>query len=101
MRLLGDAVHLMPPFGSNGGNGALRDAAQLGRALGEAMHGSVSIEAALSSYQDQMVHSSTREVRSSQRVMRPLLSGSPLIRFPMLRVVPAVRQLLESRSRSL
>jgi 2-polyprenyl-6-methoxyphenol hydroxylase-like FAD-dependent oxidoreductase len=67
--LMGDAIHLMPPFGAYGGNPAFRDAALLGQVLEEAAHGLVPIENAFTSYQKLMLEYSSGEVRSAQRMM--------------------------------
>ena len=53
--MMGDAVHVMPPFGAHGGNTALRDAALLGHKLVEARANGTPVEEAIDGYQDEMV----------------------------------------------
>lgn len=85
LTLMGDAVHLMPPTGSHGGNNALRDAALLGRALQEAAQGAIPVGDALARYQQEMLAYSSREVRAALRMLRLSLTRNPLIRVPLLK----------------
>lgn len=52
--LLGDAIHAMTPIGGRGGNVALRDAAELARALIDVDRGRSVTRAALASYESRM-----------------------------------------------
>jgi 2-polyprenyl-6-methoxyphenol hydroxylase-like FAD-dependent oxidoreductase len=53
--LLGDAAHVMAPFGGNGVNLALLDGAELARAVVSAVHDGQDLDDAVRSYEDRMV----------------------------------------------
>ncbi len=95
LTLMGDAVHLMPPTGSHGGNNALRDAALLGRALQEAAQGAIPVGDALARYQQEMLAYSSREVRAALRMLRLSLTRNPLIRVPLLKVLPVLHPVFQ------
>lgn len=91
--LMGDAVHVMPPFGAHGGNTALRDAALLAEKLQEAVACGEAVEHAIGAYQEEMVAYAFREVEASQQMMRRFTGQNPLIRWVMLRATPWLRSL--------
>src|SRR5437867_1184080 len=95
LTLMGDAVHLMPPTGSHGGNNALRDAALLGRARQEAAQGAIPVGDALARYQQEMLAYSSREVRAALRMLRLSLTRNPLIRVPLLKVLPVLHPVFQ------
>jgi 2-polyprenyl-6-methoxyphenol hydroxylase-like FAD-dependent oxidoreductase len=85
--LMGDAVHVMPPFGAHGGNTALRDAALLAGKLRQAARGG-SAAAALAEYQREMDGYAFEAVESAAKSMRRLTGGSGLQRWFLLRMLP-------------
>ncbi|SHE35329.1 2-polyprenyl-6-methoxyphenol hydroxylase [Seinonella peptonophila] len=90
---MGDAVHVMPPTGSHGGNTALRDAALLAEKLEAAMIQSESLEKAIGSYQEEMSKYAFREVEASKTMMKRFTVKNPLMRWAMLRAVPWIRSI--------
>jgi 2-polyprenyl-6-methoxyphenol hydroxylase-like FAD-dependent oxidoreductase len=91
--LMGDAVHVMPPFGAHGGNTALHDAALLAEKLQAAVARDESVEHTLGAYQEEMVAYAFREVEASQQMMRRFTKQNPILRWVMLRVIPWARSL--------
>lgn len=84
--LMGDAVHVMPPFGAHGGNTALRDAALLAEKLLEASENGLPPESAFVSYQREMEDYAFKAVAAADRSMRQL-EMNPLLRWIMLKVI--------------
>jgi len=85
--LMGDAVHVMPPFGAHGGNTALRDAALLAGKLRQAAPGG-SAATVLAEYQDEMTGYAFAAVESAAKSMRRLTDSSRLQRWFLLRLLP-------------
>lgn len=85
--LMGDAVHVMPPFGAHGGNTALRDAALLAGKLRQVARGG-SAAAALAEYQHEMTGYAFEAVESAAKSMRRLTDSSRLQRWFLLRLLP-------------
>ncbi|MEU5962107.1 FAD-dependent monooxygenase [Micromonospora parva] len=90
--MMGDAVHVMPPFGAHGGNTALRDAALLGRKLVEARSGGASVEEAIAGYQDEMVPYAFRAVDTAAGLMRRLTGGAAAPHWVLTRVLPRLHR---------
>ncbi|MGC4847254.1 FAD-dependent oxidoreductase [Micromonospora sp. DT15] len=90
--MMGDAVHVMPPFGAHGGNTALRDAALLGHKLVEARAAGVPVEEAIASYQDEMVRYAFRAVDTATRLMRRLTGGAAAPHWVLTRVLPRLHR---------
>lgn len=90
--LMGDAVHVMPPFGAQGGNTALRDAALLGRRLVEARAGAAPLEQAIAAYQDEMVRYAFRAVDTAAGLMRRLTGGAAAPHWVLTRVLPRLHR---------
>jgi 2-polyprenyl-6-methoxyphenol hydroxylase-like FAD-dependent oxidoreductase len=90
---MGDAVHVMPPTGSHGGNTALRDAALLAEKLEAAVIQGEAIEKAIGSYQEEMSKYAFREVETSKTMMKRFTIKNPLMRWAMLRAIPWVRSI--------
>ncbi|GAB7039046.1 MULTISPECIES: FAD-dependent oxidoreductase [Catenuloplanes] len=86
--MMGDAVHVMPPFGAHGGNTALRDAALLGRRLVEARAGAMSVEEAIAGYQDEMAPYAFRAVDTAAGLMRRLTGGAAAPHWVLTRLLP-------------
>lgn len=63
---MGDAVHVMPPFGAHGGNTALRDAALLAGKLTAGQP----LEPAIAAYQEEMIAYAFARSRGSMTMMR-------------------------------
>jgi 2-polyprenyl-6-methoxyphenol hydroxylase-like FAD-dependent oxidoreductase len=89
--LMGDAVHVMPPFGAHGGNTALRDAALLAGKLRRAARGG-SAESALAEYQREMTGYAFEAVESAAKSMRRLTDSSRLQRWFLLRMMPRLHR---------
>ncbi|TDO39679.1 2-polyprenyl-6-methoxyphenol hydroxylase-like FAD-dependent oxidoreductase [Paractinoplanes brasiliensis] len=90
--LMGDAVHVMPPFGAQGGNTALRDAALLGQRLVEARRNGTSIEEAIADYQDEMLPYAFRAVDTAAGLMRRLTGGAAAPHWVLTRVLPRLHR---------
>ncbi len=90
--LIGDAVHVMPPFGGDGGNVALRDAAVLGDKLASAFAGETSVEAAVAAYQREMVPYAFKAVDASARMMRRLTASPRWQRWLLTSVLPRLHR---------
>ncbi|WP_435205171.1 FAD-dependent oxidoreductase [Micromonospora sp. bgisy143] len=90
--MMGDAVHVMPPFGAHGGNTALRDAALLGRRLLEARATGRAVEEAIAAYQDEMVPYAFRAVDTAGRLMRRLTGGAAAPHWVLTRVLPRLHR---------
>jgi 2-polyprenyl-6-methoxyphenol hydroxylase-like FAD-dependent oxidoreductase len=90
--LMGDAVHVMPPFGAHGGNTALRDAALLGEKLLAAARGEMSVELALALYQDEMVPYAFASVDRAATMMRRLGATGPVLRWIALEALPRLHR---------
>ena len=90
--MMGDAVHVMPPFGAQGGNTALRDAALLGRRLVEARATGAPVEEAIAAYQDEMVPYAFRAVDTAARLMRRLTGSAAAPHWVLTRVLPRLHR---------
>ena len=90
--LMGDAVHVMPPFGAHGGNTALRDAALLGHRLVEARENGTPVEEAIAGYQDEMVPYAFRAVDTAAGLMRRLTGGAAAPHWVLTRVLPRLHR---------
>ncbi|GAA0476339.1 oxidoreductase [Paractinoplanes deccanensis] len=90
--MMGDAVHVMPPFGAHGGNTALRDAALLGRKLVEARANGTAPEEAIAAYQDEMVPYAFRAVDTAAKLMRRLTGGAAAPHWVLTRVLPRLHR---------
>jgi 2-polyprenyl-6-methoxyphenol hydroxylase-like FAD-dependent oxidoreductase len=90
--MMGDAVHVMPPFGAQGGNTALRDAALLGRRLVEARAGAAPLEQAIAAYQDEMVPYAFGAVDTAAGLMRRLTGGAAAPHWVLTRVLPRLHR---------
>jgi salicylate hydroxylase len=73
--LIGDAIHSMPPAGGVGANVALRDAAELCRALAAADRGEVPLLEAIGGYEARMRDYCFAAVRTSVTRTREALAG--------------------------
>ncbi|MCT9108108.1 FAD-dependent monooxygenase [Streptomyces mirabilis] len=85
--LLGDAAHLMPPFGAAGGNTALRDAAMLAEKLR-----TLPPTQALAAYLKEMGAYAFKEVEASVKQMNRLTQTGQLAQWLMLRAMPRLHQ---------
>jgi 3-(3-hydroxy-phenyl)propionate hydroxylase len=74
--LAGDAAHMMPPFAGQGLNSGLRDVANLGWKLAEALSGRLA-DAALDSYETERKPHARATVRLSERLGRVVMATSP------------------------
>ncbi|MEU8232242.1 NAD(P)/FAD-dependent oxidoreductase [Actinoplanes sp. NPDC048967] len=90
--MMGDAVHVMPPFGAHGGNTALRDAALLGQRLVEARANGTPVEEAIADYQDEMVPYAFRAVDTAAGLMRRLTGGAVAPHWVLTRVLPRLHK---------
>ncbi|XVV15431.1 FAD-dependent oxidoreductase [Actinoplanes sp. CA-131856] len=90
--LMGDAVHVMPPFGAHGGNTALRDAALLGSKLVEARANGTPVEEAIAEYQAEMVPYAFRAVDTAARLMRRLTGGAAAPHWVLTRLLPRLHR---------
>ncbi|MEU0081296.1 NAD(P)/FAD-dependent oxidoreductase [Micromonospora tulbaghiae] len=90
--MMGDAVHVMPPFGAHGGNTALRDAALLGHRLVEARRNGTPVEEAIAGYQDEMVPYAFRAVDDAARLMHRLTGGAAAPHWVLTRVLPRLHR---------
>ncbi|WP_326550268.1 FAD-dependent oxidoreductase [Micromonospora sp. NBC_01813] len=90
--MMGDAVHAMPPFGAQGGNTALRDAALLGQRLVEARATGASVEEAIAAYQDEMVPYAFRAVDTAAGLMRRLTGNAAAPHWVLTRVLPRLHR---------
>ncbi|MCJ8007255.1 FAD-dependent oxidoreductase [Lederbergia wuyishanensis] len=90
---MGDAVHVMPPTGSHGGNTALRDAALLAEKLEATVNQSESLEKAIGSYQEEMSKYAFREVEAAKAMMKRFTFKNSLMRWAMLRAIPRIRSI--------
>jgi len=90
--MMGDAVHVMPPFGAQGGNTALRDAALLGHRLVEAWENGAPVEEAIAAYQDEMVPYAFRAVDTAAALMRRLTGGAAAPHWVLTRVLPRLHR---------
>lgn len=88
---MGDAVHVMPPTGSHGGNTALRDAALLAEKLKTAAIEGTPLEKAVASYQEEMSKYAFREVEASKTMLKRFTIKNPLMNWVMLRAIPRIR----------
>ncbi|MEJ8544737.1 FAD-dependent oxidoreductase [Brevibacillus borstelensis] len=90
---MGDAVHVMPPTGSHGGNTALCDTALLSEKLKAVSFHEASLDQAIGSYQKDMIKYSFRQVEASKVMMKRLTIKNPLMRWAMLSAVPWIRSM--------
>ncbi|MFC7280000.1 FAD-dependent oxidoreductase [Paractinoplanes rhizophilus] len=90
--MMGDAVHVMPPFGAHGGNTALRDAALLGHKLVEARSSGAPVEEAIAGYQAEMVPYAFDAVDNAARLMRRLTGGAAAPHWVLTRVLPRLHR---------
>lgn len=90
---MGDAVHVMPPTGSHGGNTALRDAALLAEKLEAAVIQGEALEKAIGSYQEEMSHYAFREVKSAKAMLKRFTIKNPFIGWVMMRAIPRIRSI--------
>jgi len=90
--MMGDAVHVMPPFGAQGGNTALRDAALLGHRLVEARDSGTPVEEAIAAYQEEMVPYAFRAVDTAAGLMRRLTGGAAAPHWVLTRVLPRLHR---------
>lgn len=93
LTFMGDAVHVMPPTGSHGGNTALRDAALLAEKLEAVVIQNQTLENAVSSYQEEMSKYAFREVEASKVMMKRFTIKNPLINWVMLRAIPWIHSI--------
>lgn len=91
LTLMGDAAHLMPPFGAHGGNTALRDAALLTECFNADPTVAV-LRGRLNHYQQEVRKYGSKQVKSATSMMRATLSGNWVLRFLLLRVLPNLRR---------
>ncbi|WP_433794778.1 FAD-dependent oxidoreductase [Actinoplanes sp. CA-252034] len=90
--MMGDAVHVMPPFGAQGGNTALRDAALLGRRIVDAWVSDTPVEEAIAAYEDEMVPYAFRAVDTAAGLMRRLTGDAVAPHWVLTRVLPRLHR---------
>jgi 2-polyprenyl-6-methoxyphenol hydroxylase-like FAD-dependent oxidoreductase len=90
--MMGDAVHVMPPFGAQGGNTALRDAALLGHRLVEALASGTPVDEAITDYQDEMMPYAFRAVDTAAGLMRRLTGAAAAPHWVLTRVLPRLHR---------
>lgn len=90
---MGDAVHVMPPTGSHGGNTALRDAGLLADKLEAAMKQEADFETAIYNYYHEMSKYAFHEVEASKSMMKRFTMKNPVMRWTMLSAIPWIRSL--------
>ncbi|GGN11301.1 2-polyprenyl-6-methoxyphenol hydroxylase-like FAD-dependent oxidoreductase [Actinoplanes campanulatus] len=90
--MMGDAVHVMPPFGAHGGNTALRDAALLGHRIVEALASGTPVQEAIARYQDEMVSYAFRAVDTAAGLMRRLTGAAAAPHWILTRVLPRLHR---------
>jgi 2-polyprenyl-6-methoxyphenol hydroxylase-like FAD-dependent oxidoreductase len=90
--MMGDAVHVMPPFGAHGGNTALRDAALLGHRLVEARTSGTPVEDAIAAYQEEMVPYAFRAVDTAAGLMRRLTGAAAAPHWVLTRMLPRLHR---------
>ncbi|SNY38723.1 FAD-dependent oxidoreductase [Paractinoplanes atraurantiacus] len=90
--MMGDAVHVMPPFGAHGGNTALRDAVLLGGKLVDARANGTPVEEAIAAYQAEMVPYAFRAVDTAARLMHRLTGGAAAPHWVLTRVLPRLHR---------
>ncbi|WFE26038.1 NAD(P)/FAD-dependent oxidoreductase [Solwaraspora sp. WMMD791] len=90
--MMGDAVHVMPPFGAQGGNTALRDAALLGHRLVQARTNGTPVEEAIAAYQDEMVPYAFRAVDTAAALMRRLTGSAAAPHWVLTRLLPRLHR---------
>jgi 2-polyprenyl-6-methoxyphenol hydroxylase-like FAD-dependent oxidoreductase len=103
--LIGDAIHSMTPYRGIGANVALRDAALLGRNLGEVHRGETSLLEAIRAYESEMIVYGFDAVRESRKAMEQAHAegrvGKAITRvfFKTINAMPGVKRrvLLGSR----
>ena len=76
--LLGDAIHAMTPTLGRGANVAMRDGALLGRALGSAATGQMSVAEALTGYERDMLDYGFAVVREAALIGQQRMAQNPL-----------------------
>ncbi|MDG4765869.1 FAD-dependent monooxygenase [Solwaraspora sp. WMMD406] len=90
--MMGDAVHVMPPFGGHGGNTALRDAALLGRRLVQARASGTPVEQAITAYQEETVPYAFQAVDTAAGLMRRLTGSASAPHWVLTRVLPRLHR---------
>ena len=95
--LMGDAVHIMPPFGAHGGNTALRDAALLTDKLRAAYNDDKAIQDVIGDYQTEMMDYAFKEVDSAKSLMKQSLNPNPLMYYVMQTILPTINSVAKGR----
>jgi 2-polyprenyl-6-methoxyphenol hydroxylase-like FAD-dependent oxidoreductase len=95
--LMGDAVHIMPPFGAHGGNTALRDAALLTDKIRAAYNHNKAIQDVIDSYQREMMDYAFKEVDSAKSLMKQSLEPNPLMYWVIQTMLPTVNSVVKGR----
>lgn len=90
--LMGDAIHPMPPVGADGGNTALRDAAELGRRLTQAHSSGSALTAAIADYQHAMTDYGFTAADAAARSLRRLSGRGGIQKWMMVRLLPALHR---------
>jgi len=96
--LMGDAVHLMPPFRAQGGNTALLDAADLTRSLARAFEGGSSIASELREYEALVADRGRDQINASTKMMKIMAATNPVLRFALLKFIPWFRTAILRKS---